>query len=118
MKTRENTEVMMPVAVTSSVVAMTMANAGAEPRRRSRANPSTLWGLPPGSNAGPGFIMRQMPVNAWSNSFMVTVTLPRAGSASTARSPLKPHSTTKWLKFQWRMQGNCPCSRSAAGSKR
>ena len=60
----------------------------------------------------------QIPVNSRSNSSHSTVTRPRAGSLITARLPLNPHSTTKWLNPQWMMHGKGPSSSRSSGSTR
>ena len=88
-----------------SVVSMTNATAAPAPCSRLRANSRVLLRLPLGSKASPGLNMMQMPVKALSNSSIGILTLPRAGSLMRAFLPANPHSTTKWLKFQWMMQG-------------
>ena len=80
------------------------------------AKDRTLLGFPDGSKSSPGENMRQIPVKDSSNSFMGTSTTPLAGSLRTALSLLKPSSTTKWLKFQWMMQGNSAFSIRVWGS--
>ena len=56
-----------------------------------------------------------MPVKDLSNSSGLTLTKPLAGSLIQAYLPLKPSSTTKWLKFQCIMHGNLPFSRMVSG---
>ena len=57
-------------------------------------------GLAGGTNSSVYSKQSTMPVKDSSNSSRETSTLPRAGSFSTTLFFLKPHRTTKWLKFQ------------------
>ena len=115
---RVNAGFITPMSAVIRLVSTTNATAPPAPRRRSRANAITLLGLPPGSKPSSGANMRHTPVNASSNTSIGTFTVPRAGSFITAQLPLKPHKTTKWLKFQWMMHGNSPPVFRSSGSKR
>ena len=88
------------------------------PARRFFAYRVMLLGLPPGWKPSPGSNIMQMPVKDSSKVSMLTDTMPRAGSFSMALSPLNPSNTTKWLKFQWMIQGNVPFSFRSSGSNR
>ena len=109
---------MTPISAVISETTVVKISASFAPARRLRTKPSMLLGLPSGTKPSPGSSRMQTPVKEWSNSSMETSTWPRAGSFSTARSRLKPSSTTKWLKFQWMMQGNFPLSFRDWGSMR
>ena len=110
MKKREKMGLMMPKRYPTAVESITKATAAPAPASRLRAKASVLLRLPPGWKSAPGLNWRQMPVKEASNSSMGTFTSPRAGSLRRAKLPLKPSSTTKWLKFQWMMQGKRPFS--------
>ncbi len=58
----------------------TKAIAAPAPDSRFLANSSVLLGFPPGTKPSPGVMDRQMPVKEASNSSIVTLTSPRAGS--------------------------------------
>ena len=115
MNTWESAGLMMPTTAVTAAVMATNASAAREPCRRGPPNSHTARGLPLGWKSGPGTKRSMTPVKAASNSSSVTVTSPRAGSFRCTLPPLKPRHTTKWLKFQWTMQGNTPCERSASG---
>ena len=67
-----------------SVVRMIKTMADAVPLRRSLTKGRMLLGLPPFSKASPGWKVRHTPVNSRSNSSILTLTMPRAGSLMTA----------------------------------
>ena len=113
---RDMTGLMMLNRKPITVVSMTKATAGPAPRRRFLAKATVLFLRPEGTKFSPGSKVRQRPVKEVLNSSMLTCTTPRAGSLSTAFFPLKPSSTTKWLKFQWMMQGKEACFLSASTS--
>ena len=71
--TREKPELMMPISEPMASVSTTKASATPMPRIRFLAKPMTLARLPPGSKFSPVSNIRQMPVNALSNSSIVTL---------------------------------------------
>ena len=87
------------------LVSMTKTIAAPAPESRFLAKARVLVRFPSGSKFSVGAKTMTMPVNALSNSSIVTFTLPRAGSFMQAWFPRNPQSTTKWLRFQWMMQG-------------
>ena len=95
MNTLENSGCTMPTTVTNTVVMKTKMMADLVPRSRFLAKFITLCFSPPASKSSFFSNMITTPVNAWSNSFMETVTRPLAGSLMTAPFFVKPHRTTK-----------------------
>ena len=92
---RENAGFIIPISEVIKLVSTTNATAVPAPLRRFPANSSILFGFPEGSKVSFGSNIITMPVNALSNSSIVTATFPRAGSLRYALLPLNPLSTTK-----------------------
>jgi len=103
----------MSTTDTIAAVVMTNETAPPSPLRRFLAYAAVSGFEPPSTRASVFSNTRTTPVKLSSNSSIVTLIWPRAGSFKYACLPLKPHSTTKWLKFQKRMQGKDPFLRSA-----
>ena len=111
----EVTELMIPKRYAIAVVSMTKATAAPAPMRRFLAKSRVLLRFPPGSKSSPGTGSMTTPVNASSNSFQLSFTVPLAGSFIYTLSPLNPFSTTKWFMFQWMMHGKRPSAFRASG---
>ena len=115
MKMPDITGLMIPNIYEIIVVSITKATAAPAPIRRFLANSTVLFLFPLGLKSGPGTGTTVTPVKDLSNSSGPTLTNPLAGSFMYAYLPLNPQSTTKWLKFQCMMHGNCPFSRMLWG---